>query len=93
VPFRSSKLIDPLAAGAPSEQEVGAWAAHPCGPEGTDPVAVAPIPDGLSPEFSSPVSLIPADSIQAEPLLCHHCGRTASNGISCEGACVADSGY
>lgn len=28
-----------------------------------------------------------------EPVLCHHCGRTASNGISCEGACVADSGY
>ena len=29
----------------------------------------------------------------AEPVLCHHCGRTASNGISCEGSCVADSGY
>jgi hypothetical protein len=28
-----------------------------------------------------------------EPVLCHHCGRTASNGISCEGYCVADSGY
>ena len=28
-----------------------------------------------------------------EPILCHHCGRTASNGISCEGICVADSGY
>jgi len=28
-----------------------------------------------------------------EPILCHHCGRTASNGISCEGYCVADSGY
>ena len=28
-----------------------------------------------------------------DPVLCHHCGRTASNGISCEGACVADSGY
>ena len=34
------------------------------------------------------------DSAQEpEPVLCHHCGRTASNGISCEGACVADSGY
>ena len=30
---------------------------------------------------------------EPEPVLCHHCGRTASNGISCEGACVADSGY
>lgn len=28
-----------------------------------------------------------------EPILCQHCGRTASNGISCIGACVADSGY
>ncbi|EDY37189.1 conserved hypothetical protein [Cyanobium sp. PCC 7001] len=28
-----------------------------------------------------------------EPVLCHHCGRTASNGISCQGFCVADSGY
>ncbi|MFZ9281978.1 MAG: hypothetical protein ACO24U_04715 [Prochlorococcaceae cyanobacterium] len=28
-----------------------------------------------------------------EPVLCQHCGRTASNGISCQGACVADSGY
>ncbi len=29
----------------------------------------------------------------AEPILCGHCGRTASNGISCQGMCVADSGY
>jgi hypothetical protein len=29
----------------------------------------------------------------AEPILCGHCGRTASNGISCQGICVADSGY
>ena len=28
-----------------------------------------------------------------EPILCNHCGRTASNGISCQGYCVADSGY
>ena len=28
-----------------------------------------------------------------EPVLCHHCGRTANNGISCEGYCVADSNY
>ncbi len=28
-----------------------------------------------------------------EPVLCSHCGRTASNGISCQGICVADSGY
>ncbi len=29
----------------------------------------------------------------ADPVLCNHCGRTASNGISCQGICVADSGY
>ena len=29
----------------------------------------------------------------ADPILCRHCGRTANNGISCEGSCVADSGY
>jgi len=28
-----------------------------------------------------------------DPVLCGHCGRTASNGLSCIGACVADSGY
>ena len=28
-----------------------------------------------------------------EPVLCLHCGRTASNGSSCQGSCVADSGY
>jgi hypothetical protein len=34
-----------------------------------------------------------ASEANAEPILCHHCGRTANNGISCEGSCVADSGY
>lgn len=34
-----------------------------------------------------------AASLTAEPILCEHCGRTASNGISCQGMCVADSGY
>jgi hypothetical protein len=29
----------------------------------------------------------------ADPVLCRHCGRTARNGISCQGICVADSGY
>ncbi len=28
-----------------------------------------------------------------EPILCPHCLRTASNGIKCQGICVADSGY
>ncbi|EAR19043.1 hypothetical protein WH7805_06796 [Synechococcus sp. WH 7805] len=28
-----------------------------------------------------------------DPILCNHCGRTASNGIRCLGMCVADSEY
>ena len=35
----------------------------------------------------------PASAATGDPILCQHCGRTASNGISCEGYCVADSGY
>jgi hypothetical protein len=31
--------------------------------------------------------------VAPEPLLCEHCGRTASNGVGCQGICVADSGY
>jgi hypothetical protein len=38
-------------------------------------------------------ALEPSSLGQSEPILCRHCGRTASNGISCEGYCVADSGY
>ncbi|BAZ03891.1 hypothetical protein [Calothrix sp. NIES-3974] len=28
-----------------------------------------------------------------EEILCHHCLRTATNGIKCKGICVADSDY
>ena len=28
-----------------------------------------------------------------EKVLCHHCGRSASNGIRCLGICVADNEY
>jgi hypothetical protein len=38
-----------------------------------------------------PVIATAAESL--DPVLCQHCGRTASNGISCLGMCVADSGY
>jgi hypothetical protein len=33
------------------------------------------------------------DQANLSKILCHHCGRTASNGISCQGFCVADSNY
>ena len=28
-----------------------------------------------------------------DPILCHHCKRTASNGLRCLGRCVADNDY
>ncbi len=31
--------------------------------------------------------------VAAEKVLCPHCLRTATNGISCKGICVADSDY
>ena len=30
---------------------------------------------------------------EKEEVLCHHCLRTATNGIKCKGICVADNGY
>lgn len=51
-------------------------------PGGPDPAAAAAQPSATGPAVDG-----------NDPVLCHHCGRTASNGISCEGACVADSGY
>ena len=35
----------------------------------------------------------PPPAAAADPVLCGHCGRTASNGLVCIGMCVADSGY
>ena len=32
-------------------------------------------------------------SNELEKILCHHCGRTLSNGIRCLGICVADNDY
>jgi hypothetical protein len=45
--------------------------------------------------LEAPAAATQADAapLTAEPILCGHCGRTASNGISCQGMCVADSGY
>jgi hypothetical protein len=41
-------------------------------------------------ETSAPES---AGASAQDRVLCSHCGRTASNGISCIGMCVADSDY
>jgi hypothetical protein len=32
-------------------------------------------------------------TIETEKILCPHCRRTATNGIKCQGICVADSDY
>ena len=47
------------------------------------------------PTASLPVPPVPASNAAGsdDPVLCGHCGRTANNGISCQGSCVADSGY
>ena len=50
-----------------------------------------PTPAASSPAPTSAAA--PRLSADGEPILCGHCGRTATNGISCEGYCVADSGY
>ena len=39
---------------------------------------------------SQPASPTPS---AREKVLCQHCGRTATNGLSCIGMCVADNEY
>jgi hypothetical protein len=34
-----------------------------------------------------------SEEVKAEPILCPHCLRTATNGIKCKGICVAESDY
>jgi hypothetical protein len=56
------------------------------------PVAVnspTPLPDSAA-ALPAPAA---AEAVAVEPVLCEHCGRTASNGLVCIGMCVADSGY
>ena len=55
------------------------------------PVSPETAPVVLSPLGSAPAGL--QDGGAVDPVLCGHCGRTASNGLVCIGMCVADSGY
>jgi len=59
--------------------------------------AAPPLPGDAMPTAATAVQASAGPSAPAasaaEPILCGHCGRTASNGISCQGMCVADSGY
>lgn len=52
--------------------------------------AVAAADGSVQPE--APCELLP-ERQEPDPVLCGHCGRTASNGLVCIGMCVADSGY
>ena len=59
----------------------------------THPGGRPPLPPA---EANAPIPLASGSAATGpapEPVLCGHCGRTASNGISCQGICVADSGY
>jgi hypothetical protein len=52
------------------------------------------MPDALNPGSAASLPNAAAEpALPPDPVLCQHCGRTASNGISCQGSCVADSGY
>ena len=51
------------------------------------------MPDSPTPGCASLAKNTSEPETPLEPVLCQHCGRTASNGISCQGSCVADSGY
>ncbi len=59
------------------------------------PLPAPPIPTLAPPPAQGATATRPAADLAAsgDPVLCGHCGRTASNGISCQGICVADSGY
>ncbi|MEB3168134.1 MAG: hypothetical protein ACKN89_08155 [Cyanobium sp.] len=60
----------------------------------SSPAAQAPVvgPDAPPPAASAACgSGLTAG--QEDPILCGHCGRSASNGLSCIGMCVADTGY
>lgn len=59
----------------------------------TIPPGVGPTSAPNQPVAVAPVSAAATPGPAADPVLCQHCGRTASNGISCQGICVADSGY
>ena len=70
----------------PSRAPMASAAAHPLRSD----AAPAASRQGAATPAGSPST---GPTAAVEPILCGHCGRTASNGISCQGICVADSGY
>jgi hypothetical protein len=59
----------------------------------SSPLLTGPNPAKPSPAAGQVGQTAAAGASATDPVLCGHCGRTASNGISCQGICVADSGY
>ncbi|MBD2325796.1 hypothetical protein [Alkalinema sp. FACHB-956] len=53
----------------------------------------AQIPAAASSANSMSSATSQTDTAPAEKVLCPHCLRTATNGIKCQGICVADSNY
>jgi hypothetical protein len=66
-----------------STQSVAEALAPPSSSTGASPSAKGPGPK---------IGRLPSE-VAADPVLCAHCGRTSTNGIVCQGICVADSGY
>lgn len=82
-------MIDP-AASLPAAMVRPVVRSAPAAARGTEPQGAGE--SGSAAQEGRPKPAGP-DPAAAEPILCGHCGRTASNGISCQGMCVADSGY
>ncbi len=59
----------------------------------TNPAALGPAPSSTATATAPATAAATPPGPAADPVLCQHCGRTAANGISCQGICVADSGY
>lgn len=50
-------------------------------------------PDSEKDKLQESTSIEINQETEAEPVLCPHCQRTATNGIKCKGICVADNDY
>ncbi|MGB7414129.1 MAG: hypothetical protein WA902_07960 [Thermosynechococcaceae cyanobacterium] len=56
-------------------------------------VSLTPMSQNAEAKANLTETKTPDNSQDCEPILCPHCRRTATNGIKCQGICVADSDY
>ena len=71
---------------------------QPCSTTSLSTSTSAPLKPPLTPPLTetAPKLKRAAEAINdagTQKVLCGHCGRTADNGITCQGMCVADSDY